>query len=348
MIKTLDLFCGAGGLTIGFRQAGFETVSAVEIDKTSVETFAAHSPSAEICDTDIRKVDLKKLRHKVDVVIGGPPCQPFSSGGLRQAEADERNMVPEFIRAIKEVSPDAFVMENVPGLTVGARRMYLDKVMQEFLSLGYQVSATVLRAEDYGVPQKRRRLFVVGMRSRRFRFPAPTHGETGTNYPHVTAGNVLTKAPNGIPNDAKVYYAKNADLRPSPYHGLLFNGGGRAINLAEPAPTIISSAGGNKTHFIDTLNVVPEYHAHLMRGGAPLSGPVPGCRRLTARESAIIQSFPEDINFLGPVSAQYRQIGNAVPPLLAQAVADSLRDQINGACSNNTMLPEASVQLSLI
>lgn len=348
MIKTLDLFCGAGGLTIGFRQAGFDAVSAVEIDKTSVETFTAHSPNAEISDADIRKVSLKKFRRKVDVVVGGPPCQPFSSGGLRQAEADERNMVPEFIRAIDEVSPDAFVMENVPGLTVGTRQLYLTMVVQEFLSLGYQVSTAVLRAEDYGVPQKRRRLFVVGMRAGRFRFPAPTHGAGKAMRPHVTAGDVLTDSPYGTPNEAKVYYAKKVDLRPSPYHGLMFNGGGRAINLAEPAPTIISSAGGNKTHFIDTLNIVPDYHAHLMRGGAPLSGTVPGCRRLTARESALIQSFPEEIIFSGPISAQYRQIGNAVPPLLAQAVANALRAQLEGNDPGELVVAEKSMQLSLL
>src|SRR5690606_16446866 len=112
-------------------------------------------------------------------------------------------------------------------------------------------------------------------------------------------------------------YAKNPDLRPNPYHGQLFNGGGRAINLEAPAPTILASAGGNKTHFIDIGKRVPPYHRHLMRGGKPRTGELPEARRLTVLECAALQTFPEGMKFVGPRSSQYAQVGNAVPPRLA-------------------------------
>ena len=121
MLSTLDLFSGAGGLTLGFKEAGFDCFAAVEIDRSSVETFALHSPDARIYDTDVCNVDFRYLRGKIDVVIGGPPFQPFSIGGLRDGESDSRDMVPEFFRIVEEVKPPAFVMENVPGLTTFAQ-----------------------------------------------------------------------------------------------------------------------------------------------------------------------------------------------------------------------------------
>ena len=345
MIATLDLFCGAGGLTLGFKAAGFDSVAAVEIDRASVETYVRHSSSAEIFDTDVCNVSFKRYRGKVETIIGGPPCQPFSTGGLRAAENDERNMVPEFIRAVEEVRPYAFVMENVPGLTVGERGEYLLEAISVLSNLGYQVEWSVLNAEEFGVPQRRKRLFVVGMRDRRFVVPSPTHDGRHGRKAIITAGEVVSAEPKGEPNLSKVYYARRVDLRPSPFHGLLFNGGGRAIDLESPSPTIISSAGGNKTHFVDVLGVVPEYHAYLRKGGKPKEGEVPGCRRITVLESALLQTFPEDLRFAGRQSAQYRQIGNAVPPRLAEVVATALREQINGSISRAR--PAASVQGTL-
>ena len=330
MLTTLDLFCGAGGLTLGFKAAGFGCLAAVEIDKPSATTFARHSPDAMLYDTDVYDVDFRRYRGRVELVMGGPPCQPFSTGGLRVAREDGRDMVPEFLRAVEEVQPYAVLMENVPGLAVGERRRYLDEILLALKSLDYQVSWQVLNADQFGVPQRRRRLFIVGVRDRRFVFPAATHGIGTGLQPVVPAGRFLSLEPRGKPNPSPVQYAARVDLRPSPYHGLMFNGGGRAINLAAPAPTIISSAGGNKTHFVDTLGIVPAYHAQLLAGGAPRKGVVEGARRITAAESALLQSFPSDLEFAGPVSAQYRQIGNAVPPLLARALAVALREQLAG------------------
>jgi DNA (cytosine-5)-methyltransferase 1 len=327
MVKGLDLFAGAGGLTLGLKAAGVETVCAVEVEPYRTATFGRHTPGARLITADVQGVSFSDFRDQVQLVYGGPPCQPFSSGGLRQAQEDERDMIPEFLRAVAEARPQAFLMENVPGLVVGDRMEYLGSVIERLESLGFAVAWRVLNAADYGVPQKRRRLFVVGLRHATFRFPEPTHGP-GHARPHVAVGDVLPAHQIGEPNPSQVFYAKQPDLRPSPFDGHLFNGGGRPINRAEPCHTILASAGGNKTHFFDEQGLVPAYHAHLTAGGAPRTGTLPGARRLTVLESALIQTFPADMRFEGPRSAQYRQVGDAVPPLLAEAVGRALLAQM--------------------
>ena len=188
----------------------------------------------EIENDDIQRVDLSRFRGKIDLVYGGPPCQPFSSGGHRKANGDARNMVPAFIGVLGRVRPDVFLMENVPGLVVGERRAYLRSVLDELEELGYELALKVVNAADYGVPQKRRRLFVVGMRGRTFRFPEETHG-AGRAFPHVAVKDVLPTQPIGEPNPSKVFYARNPDLRPSPYDGHVFNGGGARSTWNSPA-----------------------------------------------------------------------------------------------------------------
>lgn len=330
MVRAIDLFAGAGGLTLGFKTAGITTVCAVEIDPYSAETFARHMPDAALFVADIREVDLSSYSGIVDLVYGGPPCQPFSSGGRRGAARDERDMIPWFVKTVKDVAPAAFFMENVPGLAAGERAAYLGHVIAEFQSLGYSVAHKVINAADFGVPQKRRRLFIVGTRGRTFRFPKETHGP-GRAHPYVAVGDVLPPYRLGEPNLGAVVYAKRPDPRPNPYDGHLFNGGGRPIDRGRPGHTILASAGGNKTHFFDELNLVPEYHRHITQGGAPRTGILRGARRLTVLESAIIQTFPPDIEFSGPRSAQYQQVGNAVPPQLAAVLGRSLIQQMLAA-----------------
>ena len=323
VVTSLDLFAGAGGLSLGLAQAGVESTCAVESDANAAETYAGHAPSADVRAGRVESQDLRRFRGRVDLVCGGPPCQPFSSGGLRKGARDERDGLPAFMAAVEAVVPRAVLIENVPGLAVGARRPVLDALVADLQAMGYAVAWRVLNAADFGVPQSRRRLFVVGVRAGRFAWPEPTHGQ-GASRAHVATGAVLTDEPVGQPNASRVTYAKNPDLRPSPYHGLLFNGGGRPIDPDRPAPTILASAGGNKTPFLDTLGVVPAYHAHLAAGGEPRSGDVPGARRLTVREVARLQTFPDSVVFAGRPSAQYRQVGNAVPPVLAEALGGAV------------------------
>lgn len=328
-VPGIDIFASAGGLTLGLKQAGVTTVCAVEIEKHRVRTFARHTPSADIINEDIQRADLARYKGKVELVYGGPPCQPFSSGGRQRAEGDTRNMIPAFIRAIETLQPSAFFMENVPGLATGDRRGYFVKVLTELRGLGFKVAAKVVSAADYGVPQKRRRLFVVGLRGREFLFPEPSHGP-GRRFPHVTVRDALPASHVGEPNGSRVFYAKRPDTRPSPYDGHLFNGGGRAIDRSQPCHTILASAGGNKTHFFDDENLVIAYHAHLLAGGKPRTGELQGARRLTVVESAMIQTFPDGMVFDGPPSAQYHQVGDAVPPKLAAVMGRALIWQLRG------------------
>lgn len=344
-ISFLDLFAGAGGLSIGLHTAGFEPIGAVEIMEDAAKTYEGHH-DVEVDRRRLEEIperELRALRGKVPLVAGGPPCQPWSTGGLRRGDEDDRDGFTGMFRALDLIKPDAFIVENVAGLECGKTRSYflgLLHVLEDVL--GYKVKAQTLNAADYGVPQQRHRTFIVGLREGQFKFPTPTHGP-GCSKPWGTAGDVLTDEPMGDPNPAIVTYAKNPDLRPSPYDGLLFNGGGRPINLNAPARTILASAGGNKTPFIDTLGIVPEYHATLWdaKRGKPREtykeairvGLVPGARRITVAESAALQTFPEGMEFEGRRSSQYTQVGNAVPPKLATAVGRAVHTALLATAS---------------
>ena len=308
---------------MGLKWAGIETVAAVERRAAAVATFRGHSPEVDVHHADIRQVDFSHYAGTIDLVYGGPPCQPFSTGGLQRAAADPRDMVPAFLDAVETIGPEMVLMENVPGLASPRRRPYLERVLGRLRRLGYQPLHRVLLAADFGVPQLRRRLFIVGQRKGAFRFPTPTHGPT-TDTLHVPSGDILTAEPIGEPLPCPVRYAKRPDLRKSPYAGLLYNGGGRPIDLTRPSPTVLAAAGANKTHWIDTQHVAPGYHAHLKAGGAPRSGIVEGARRLTVRESARLQTFPDDTRFFGSRTEQYTQVGDAVPPMLAKALGHAL------------------------
>jgi DNA (cytosine-5)-methyltransferase 1 len=240
-------------------------------------------------------------------------------------------MFPEFFRVLREAQPAAFLAENVPGLVTSHKLKYFTDLLEGFEKLGYNVSWKVVLAADYGVPQKRRRLIIVGMREGEFWFPKPTHGPL-TDTPHVPSGSVVSKFhPLGEPPDCPVVYAKFPDPRRSPYAGHVYNGGGRPLDLSAPCHTLLASAGGYKTHWVDTADIAPEYTAHLLAGGGPREGEVTGARRLTIEESALLQSFPVGMRFAGSRSSQYTQIGDAVPPKLALVLGKALKDQLLGA-----------------
>ncbi|MCX6022489.1 MAG: DNA cytosine methyltransferase [Chloroflexi bacterium] len=333
--RTVDIFAGAGGLSLGLQMAGWKTIAAIEIDRSAVATYRQNFPDVSVIAADACTVDFSELRG-VDLVAGGPPCQPFSVAGKQLSEADPRDMVPQFIRAVKEVHPKAFLMENVPGLVTLRHRHYISWAVKQLEEQGYTVHLKVLDAANYGVPQHRERVFLVGIpKGISFAFPVPTHGP-GTSRPFVTVREALDAAPKDRINTAKVVYARKPVLRPSPWAGMLVNGQGRPLDLDAPSLTIPASAGGNRTHIIDPDRVLFDYHAHLTSGGKPKVGEVMGVRRLTARESARLQSFPDNFSFLGPKTKHYHLIGNAVPPLLAKAVgwaileALSLSQEVNG------------------
>lgn len=331
MTRTIDLFAGAGGLSVGLKMAGWDVRVAVEYDAIAIATHQKNMPEVlHLCD-DIRNIDFQSYEGTIDLVAGGPPCQPFSVSGKQLGKDDLRDMVPEFVRVVREIRPQAFLMENVPGLTTARFLPYLESRIEELRQLGYEVYWKVLNAADYGVPQNRRRLFVIGTPAGvKFEFPEPTHGP-GLKKKYRTVSESLIDCPEDEANRAKVVFAKNPILRRSPYAGMLLNGKGRPLNMDGPGHTIPATAGGNRTHILDPDGVLLQYHEHLMSGGSPRVGEVKGCSRLTVRQSARLQTFPDWFEFTGRRNHQYAQIGNAVPPEFAAIVARALRESLSSA-----------------
>jgi DNA (cytosine-5)-methyltransferase 1 len=319
----VDLFCGAGGLSLGLKRAGFVPKVALDMDPAAAATYKANFPGVQMVTADVRSIKWSAFAGKIDLVAGGPPCQPFSVAGDQKAAGDSRDMIPEFIRAVRELRPRAFLLENVAGLVTPRHKGYFLSRLRELSDLGFDVEYQILNAAHFGVPQERKRVIAVGLRRCKFDFPKPSHGPH-TRRPYLTAREILAGSPPDDPNRAIVTYAKQPVLRPSPFAGMLVNGGGRPIDLDRPSQTIPASAGGNRTHIVDVDGILVDYHWHLINGGRPKTGLVEGVRRLTIRESARLQAFPDSFFFSGERSAQYRQIGNAVPPLLSEAVATSL------------------------
>ncbi len=329
-LTAIDVFAGAGGLSLGLKKAGWNVVEAIEYDGDALATHEHNFPDTIHNQDDVRAIDFRRFKG-IDLVAGGPPCQPFSVSGKRRGKFDFRDMVPEFVRAVREAQPTAFLMENVAGLAGTRFSEYLEFQIRELYECGYVVFSRVLNSANYGVAQKRKRLIVIGIRGgsskRIFSYPEATHGE-GCSEVYVTAREVLEGAPDDIPNAAKVVFCKNPVLRSSPYAGMMFNGKGRPIDMDGLAHTIPASAGGNRTHIFDPSGRVSKYHKDLLAGRSPRKGELKGVRRITVRESARIQSFPDCFEFLGKQSSRYSQVGNAVPPKLAEAVGAQLLDTV--------------------
>lgn len=322
MKQAIDLFSGAGGLSLGLRVAGWHMLGGFEIAPDAIQTYKANFPESKIYSGDVRDTDFSRFKG-IDLVAGGPPCQPFSVAGKQMAALDARDMVPEFLRAIEQIEPQVFIMENVAGLMTARHKTYTDNIFRKIGLLGYNLSVEILCAYDFGVPQRRKRVFLVGSKRKGFVFPKPTHG-VGRKFPHVTSGQALENVPADTPNNAKITYATTPVMRKSPFAGMLVNGQGRPIDLDGPCHTIPATAGGNRTHILDRNGVLISYHKQLMNGGPVRSGEVEGVRRLTVAESARLQTFPDEFIFIGKGASRYRLVGNAVPPLLARAVGQAV------------------------
>ncbi len=340
MFQAVSLFSGAGGMDIGFKKAGFQTLWANDFNEVACETYAANKLGPIVAgDVNQYLPQLQKFEG-VDLLFGGPPCQGFSVAGKMNPEDERSELVWSYVEAVRIVRPRAFVMENVKALASlekwGAVRKKLIKALTE---LGYSLSLNVLNATDYGVPQKRERMFLVGLQDsdasnfdsvlRKKKKKSPTVRQAFKHLDKAGTGN------NQRVCNAEISLAANPILRKSPYAGMLFNGAGRPIHIDGYALTLPASMGGNKTPIIDDLLLgdasaedwVVKYHRHLMDGGQPYSWKdVPAhLRRITVDEALAIQTFPASFILTGGKSAAYRMIGNAVPCNLAFAVAESVK-----------------------
>lgn len=309
-MKVVSLFSGAGGLDLGFKMAGHEIVWANDLYEDAVETYK-HNLGDHIVCGDISKIDADEIP-ECDIIIGGFPCQGFSVANMKRHESDERNaLYKQLIRVIDAKKPKFFLAENVKGLTNLAKGTVFHMILSDFSALGYKVSYRVLNAADYGVPQTRQRVIIIGVRNDidfEYIFPNPTNSKDGKGgLPKwVSVGEAMSiipdpDLPNNLPNHD---YSK---------YKLQFNGylGHRALDPEKPAPTV-TARGDNKGGVV----ILPHPNAQ---------------RRMSCRELAAVQSFPLDYKFSGNRSSVYRQIGNAVPPLLGYAVANVF-NQYEGSC----------------
>ena len=343
-LRAVSLYSGAGGLDIGFERAGFEIVFANEMNADAAATWKANRPSdnAVMCVGDIanQTQSLAQLRN-IGVVFGGPPCQGFSVAG-KMDKGDERNaQVDCFLDVVDRVKPCVFLMENVEALATHQKwesvRM---RMLQRADEMQYDTEIALCNASRYGVPEKRSRMLFVGVK--RNTGKASAFREEMLKYtsePKTLRETLLKVGAFGTPANpdtctARVVLAKKPVKRSSAYSGMLVNGAGRPLKLDSTAPTLTASMGGNSTPIIDQRalnnsglrNWFECLYERIGEKGYPQIEVPSYVRRLTLKEAAAIQTFPDNYVFKGSICSQYRQIGNAVPCLMAEAAARAIRD----------------------
>jgi len=344
-IRAVSLFCGAGGLDLGFKNAGFDIVWANDFNRAACDTHRKNFPGTNVQCGSIMDFDYERDIPDCELVFGGPPCQGFSVAGKMDPNDPRSKLVFEFQKVVAAKRPRYFVMENVAALGrlekfQSVRKALLDR----YHELGYRVEYQVLNSQFYNTPQRRERMIMIGTLDAEGNLPFPRPRRN-----LVTARQVLQDFPpagqgaNKGVCAARITMAANPVLRASPYAGMLFNGLGRPIDLDRPCQTLPASMGGNKTPFIDTQLLadpdapdwLAETHLALLEGADPANFDVPASfRRITVSEAAALQGFPAGFEFCGSQCDQYKQIGNSVPPPFAECIARAVmrRLRLQGLC----------------
>jgi DNA (cytosine-5)-methyltransferase 1 len=296
----LDLFAGCGGLALGFEAAGFKTVGFEKL-KDACDTYNRNLLGE--CHTIVLEPD-QDLVEAADVIIGGPPCQPFSVSGLQNGKHDSRDGFPAFLYSVKRYHPELVLIENVRGMLY-QNKPYFTHIRKTLADFGYLVEWKLLNAADYGVPQKRERLFVVAHRGV-WNFPEPSTPATS-----FTAGDALGDLAFQTPPGSK-FLTKSMDRYVANYEKASFCIRPRDLHLDLPSRTVTCRNLNGATG--DMLRVA------LPDGRR---------KRLSVREGARLQSFPDWFEFCGAEGSQFNQVGNAVPPMLAKALARSVINYLN-------------------
>lgn len=360
----VDLFAGAGGLSLGFEQAGFEVAAAVEIDPIHCATYEFNFPHAAVICRDVAAVSGADVRRaiahegEIDVVAGGAPCQGYSLIGKRSVDDPRNRLFKHFVRLVRELSPRYFVFENVKGLTIGRQAAFLDEIVRSFEEIGYSITTPdlVLNAAEYGVPQNRERLFIVGSRQGE---PTPNHPQpNGQATPggRPTVRDALGDLPDveGVPELYRRDWCEASFGRPSAYATALRYQREDVENFGRPrsgydANLLTSSlltrhtresrerfrrtAHGKTEPVSRFYKLSPDGVSNTLRAGTgsdrgaftsarPIHPFTPRC--ITNREAARLHSYPDWFRFHWTKWHGFRQIGNSVPPLLARAVASEL------------------------
>lgn len=344
-LSAISLFSGAGGMDVGVKDAHFNVLLANDIDPVACETYRLNHGDVIFPGTVVDLLPLLKHVQGIDLLFGGPPCQGFSVAGKMDPTDPRSSLIFSFFDAVDAVSPRAFICENVKALATLNRWSEVRGALLERANKDYFASLIILKASDFGVPQNRERMFIVGVRKdvvggSRANFAAQLKRLIeGHKRKAPTIGQVIRAlGPSGSQGNsricrAKITYAKAPVMRRSAYAGMLFNGAGRPLAASGVASTLPASMGGNKTAIVDEAEIfenrksfVEEYHAALSKGSKPKTGNAPSrLRRLTVDECLAIQTFPSNYRLSGPQSAMFRQIGNAVPCQLAFVVAKAVQ-----------------------
>lgn len=334
--EIIDLFCGCGGLSRGFELAGFNVSLAIDMWEDAIKTYNYnHKKTVGLCK-DIRMLDNNfldnyKQKHHTVGIIGGPPCQGYSTVGKRDINDDRNYLYLEYCRVVEYIQPEFFILENVKGLLTLNEGVFRDDIINRFKKIGYKVVYKVLNASDFGVPQNRQRVFFVGIKNKEFQFPKEKKNKVSTieaigdlencidKYliaPQTKYQKIMRKDNNELNNNEKTNHStqtvniikkipdggKIKDLDREYWNVRKYNKAFQRMNSKLPSNTIDT---GHRNYFHYKENRIP-----------------------TVRESARIQSFSDDFIFLGSKTSQYKQVGNAVPPLLAYELAKEIMKQI--------------------
>lgn len=344
----IDLFSGAGGLSCGFEKAGLNCLAGIDFFKSAIETFKKNHKKAVGIDGDIRKISIKEFKKKINnkkvhIICGGPPCQGFSTIGPGDAKDSRNHLFLEFVRFVKELKPEIIVLENVTGLLAKKNIKTLKSIFNCFEDLGYDLNARVLSSHHYGAPQIRRRVILIGNRIRVENiYPTKRFSNVGEinsklkkprtvswafktlvksknksfNHNIETArikSNLEVSRISHVPEGKSIRYERDEKkyLPKKLWFDHNWNEIGEKrfreakfarLDRSKPSPTIVT---GSRMYYHPTEN-----------------------RYLTTREAASLQSFPPEFEFIGSITSQWTQIGNAVPPLMAEAIGVAIKKML--------------------
>lgn len=343
MLKIVDLFSGVGGLSYGFMQAGAKVVLANEIDSDIAFAYTQNHPGTKMINEDITKLDIAKVfreyKDKIDVVIGGPPCQGFSQKGSRRTIHDERNFLFRYYyNVVKFLKPKYFLMENVPNLLTAENGLFKYEIEKLFNEIGYNLDSGVLNAADFGVPQNRRRAFILGkLDGDSLQLPVGnvkrvTINEAIGDLAFLESGEGREQQAYKYEPDSE-YQRRIRDNMTVLYNHVSTKHSREAIDKLKMIPVgmgkeVLPKNLLTKSIYSGTWSrmIGNEQSVTITtRFDTPSSGrfthPILN-RCITVREAARLQSFPDSFIFYGKKSSQMKQVGNAVPPLLGKAIAE--------------------------
>jgi DNA (cytosine-5)-methyltransferase 1 len=339
-LKVIDLFSGCGGLSLGLEQAGFSIIAGVDNWKDSLTTFQANHKDSNILLADLGSVSSQEICKKlgvskdgIDVVVGGPPCQGFSISGKRNPDDPRNKLYQSFVDFVGYTKPKAFVMENVPNLVSMLGGKIKDEIIKDFEKKGYRVTWKILDASEFGVPQKRRRVVFVGLKNGKdFTFPKgnPQHIVSskeaisdlpedtlidGGKYPieaHTDYQKIMRKGSKGIFNHvATIHTEKTKSIIDMVPDGSNYKSLPKHLHSTRKVNIAWTRLNSKKPSY--TMDTGHNHIFHYKYNRVP-----------TTRETARIQSFPDNFIFLGGKTSQLKQVGNAVPPLLARELGKEL------------------------